>query len=74
MNVRDDDLFYSVAKRFTSAQGPPMPDWGLCAMAWAYDAVDGPGEVSDFEDLWDKEAKGKAFLYSDVRSHPGRFN
>ena len=74
MNVCDDDLFYSVAKRFTSAQGPPMPDWGLCAMAWAYDVVDAPGEVSDFKDLRDKETKGKGFLYSHVRSCPGGFN
>ena len=74
INECDDDRFYSVAKRFTSAEGPPIPDWGLCAMAWAYDVVDAPGEVSDFKDLWDKEAKGKGFLYSHVRSRPGHFN
>ena len=43
-------LFASVAERFTSsAEASKLPDWDLCALAWAYQ-VD-PEKSFDFEDF-----------------------
>lgn len=67
--LHDHPLFVSVAERFTSsAQPSKLPDWDLCALAWAYQVVDPEKSFEDFQQALELEINRRGFSASKVES------
>ena len=68
-------LLIAVAKHLGSnTKISGLSDWGLCALAWSYQALD-PDEFTDFEELLLTEINKRDFSDELVeRSHLGSWN
>ena len=68
----DEELFGAVAERFRSQKRiTSLPDWGVCAMALAYRALDQEGAFSDLLDRLESEISQKGLREEEVLATRG---